>query len=88
MNQYKELCEKWRQIFLEMDLEEVLIKLPFLHLTEEYLELNYLGIPHKVSRENGMIYNCKTNERLEAFNDLMAICKKFHRKAGYIEKCY
>ena len=38
MNQYKELCEKWRQIFLEMDLEEVLIKLPFLHLTEEYLE--------------------------------------------------
>lgn len=78
MNQYKELCEKWRQIFLEMDLDAVVEKLPFLQLTEEHLELNYLGIPHKVSRETGMIYNCKTGEQLEAFNDLMAIYHLFY----------
>lgn len=78
MNQYKELCEKWRLIFLEMDLDAVAEKLPFLHLTEENLELNYLGIPHKISRKTGRIYNCVTGECLEAFNDLMAIYHLFY----------
>lgn len=73
MNQYKELCEKWRLEFLNMDLEKVTEKLPFLHLTEEDLELNYLNFPHRISRKTGTVYNCVTGEQLDSFNDLMAV---------------
>lgn len=73
MNQYKELCEKWRLEFLNMDLEAVIKKLPFLHLTEENLELNYMSLPHRISRETGAVYNCVTGEQLDSFNDLMAV---------------
>lgn len=56
-----------------MDLEAVKKKLPFLKVTEEYVELNYFGEAHRISRADGTIRKLSTGEQLSDFRNLMIL---------------
>ncbi len=73
MDQYRQLCEKWRKEFLKMDVEAAARKLPGILLSDQEVTLNYFTQPHTISRTTGEIKNRKTGEWVKDFRNLMIL---------------
>ncbi|HJB28148.1 MAG TPA: DUF3786 domain-containing protein [Candidatus Blautia faecavium] len=78
MDQYKEVCEKWRKEFLAMDVEAAAQKLTGILVTEEEIRLTYFKEPCAISRVTGKAKNLKTGEEIEDFRNLMILYHLFY----------
>lgn len=81
-NNYLEVCEKWRKIFLDMDAEELTQRF-HLENDEEAVYIVYYNEKYRLDRETGMILLAKDPERKLPFNTIMSIYNLFYySKAG------
>lgn len=74
---YALVCEKWRKIFLEMDVEE-LSKRFGLELDGEALYITYFCENYRLDRRTGMITPANDPEKRLSFNTLMCIYHLFY----------
>ena len=74
---YALVCEKWRKIFLEMDVEELARRFG-LKLDEDALYITYFGENYRLNRRSGMITPADDPEKRLGFNTLMCIYHLFY----------
>ena len=74
---YELTCEKWRQLFLEMD-QEMLLERFRLEGDSETLRIRYFGEMYQIDRRTGMIMLQKDPDRRLAFNTVMSIYHLFY----------
>lgn len=74
---YAMICEKWRKIFLDMDVEELAERFG-LKLDENALYITYFGENYRLDRRNGMITPTDDPEKRLGFNTLMCIYHLFY----------
>ncbi|MDO4307170.1 MAG: DUF3786 domain-containing protein [Eubacteriales bacterium] len=74
---YELTCEKWRNIFLEMDQEKLAERFG-LESDGEALYITYYAQKYRIDRRNGMITLADYPEQKLAFNTLMSIYNLFY----------
>lgn len=74
---YELTCEKWRNIFLEMDQEKLAERFG-LESDGEALYITYYAQKYRIDRRNGMITLADRPEQKLAFNTLMSIYNLFY----------
>ena len=65
MSNYDKLCEKWRQEFLQMDVEDLMKKLSELKIENDCLVLWHFGRKLGVRLEDGEIFPLKDTRPVE-----------------------
>lgn len=74
---YLMVCDKWRELFLHMDMEELAQRF-CLKTDEAALYINYYNETYRLDRTTGMITLCSDPERTLTFNTIMSIYNLFY----------
>ena len=79
---YEMTCEKWREIFLGMDQEELICRFHLKH-DEEAIYITYYREIYRIDRKNGMITLLHDPDRRISFNSLMSVYNLFYYSKPY-----
>lgn len=82
MDNYELTCEKWREIFLDMDQEDLIRRFALEH-DEQSMYIVYYNEKYCLNRKNGMITLEKEPDRRLSFNTLMSIYNLFYYSKPY-----
>lgn len=82
VDNYELTCEKWRNIFLEMDQEELISRFELEH-DEQAMYITYYNESYRLDRKSGMITLVGDPDRRLSFNTLMSIYNLFYYSKSY-----
>ncbi len=82
ISNYEKLCEYWRGRFLEIDEQELAVKLPELIWQEEHILLTYYGKEYRINRENGRIQGPGSMDSVSCENQLTIYNLLWYAKEG------